>query len=166
MSRTLKITALALLGVVILWACGGGEVADPKTSGEKFLKAYLTNDFSGAKDFATKETDEVLDQMSTSADDSKKGDLTKLTVGAFTETGDNGTLAYNYEGKDLVLKMKKEDGKWAADMTKDELSAINGASNPASDLTKGLESAMEGIVDSAAAAATGGTESHGDGHSH
>lgn len=163
MTRTLKITALALLGVVILWACGGGEVADPKTAGEKFLKAYLSNDFSGAKDYANKETDDVLDQLSTSSDDKSKGDPSKMTVGEWTESGETGTLAYKYDGKDMVLKMVKEDGKWVAAMSKDELSAITGKSTVAGDMTKAIES----MGDSLSGALNGGTEhKEGDGHSH
>jgi hypothetical protein len=140
--KTLRISAFALLGVAILWACGGGISDDPKATGKKFLKAYIRNDYSEAKVYASENTDHCLDYFArTAKKDETKGKSGKLTVGDFTLNGHEGTLAYQYNGKDMILKMVTEDGKWVASLGKDELSAIKDTYSFEDDRESGLKNA-------------------------
>ncbi|MBK9451437.1 MAG: hypothetical protein IPN95_18900 [Bacteroidetes bacterium] len=109
MKRTLKFSAIALLAVVVLWACGGAS--GPKAVGER------KGDIEGAKKFATKDAQESLGMMAASAE-AKKTNPDKIEIGEIKEEGDKATLSYKENGTDKSLNLVKEDGQWKAAWTK------------------------------------------------
>jgi Domain of unknown function (DUF4878) len=136
MTKTLKFSAIALLAVVVLWACGGK--GGPKEVAEKFLNAIAAGDYDGASKYATKEAQESLKMMATMGG-GEKGEAAKIEIGDVKEEGDKATVSYKENGTDKTLDMVKEDGEWKANWSKG-----GGA----------LENAVEGAVDSAIEGAT------------
>lgn len=141
MIRTIKISAIAICSMVILWACGGGASA-PKDVAKSFLDAVESGDSLKAKDHATETTQAQLAMFFAFAKEPTKRDV---TIGEEKIDGDNATVNYKLKGdeKDHSLKLKKVDGKWKAETTKSELQGGDGA-NPMGD----LGNMMEGAVDS------------------
>jgi hypothetical protein len=115
MKRTLKFSAVALLAVLVLWACGGAS--GPKAVGESFLNAMAKGDIEGAKKYATKEAQSSLDMMAATAE-AKKANPDKIEIGEVKEEGDKATLSYKENGVDKSLNLVKEDGAWKAAWTK------------------------------------------------
>jgi hypothetical protein len=135
MKRTLKFSAVALLAVVVLWACGGS--AGPKSVGESFLSAMAKGDIEGAKKFASKESQASLEMMAGTSD-AKKANPDKIEVGDVKEEGDKATLSYKENGADKTLSLVKEDGAWKAAYSK------GGNSDTGLEgLGEGLEAAMD-----------------------
>jgi hypothetical protein len=134
MKRTLKFSAIALLAVVVLWACGGAS--GPKAVGESFLNAMAKGDIEGAKKFATKDAQESLGMMAASAE-AKKTNPDKIEIGEIKEEGDKATLSYKENGADKSLNLVKEDGQWKAAWTK------GGGDMGLDKLGEGLEEATE-----------------------
>ena len=130
MTRTLKISAIALLGVIILWACGGEQ--GPKDVADKFLKAIKTGDKETATKYISKESAENFKKWTPT----EKGDAAKIVIGDVTENDkhDEATVKYKDDGKDKELKMKKEDGQW-----KCIFDAGKGGGGGMEDATKSLE---------------------------
>ena len=141
MKRTLKFSAVALLAVVVLWACGGAS--GPKAVGESFLNAFAKGDIEGAKKYATKDAQASLDMMAASAE-AKKANPDKIEIGEVKEEGDKATLSYKENGTDKTLDLVKENGEWKAAWSK--------GGGALEDLGKGMEEAVETVVDSAAGA--------------
>jgi hypothetical protein len=135
MTRTLKFSAIALLAVVVLWACGGAS--GPKAVGENFLNAMAKGDIEGAKKYATKEAQSSLDMMAATAE-AKKANPDKIEIGEVKEEGDKATLSYKENGTEKTLNLVKEDGQWKAAWTK---------GGGMEDLGKGLEEGLEEAVD-------------------
>lgn len=174
MTRTLKITALALLGVVFLWACGGGETG-PKEIGESFLKAIKKGDFSGAKSYGTTATNEGLDKLEGNPmAEGLKGNPDDIKVGEFTEDGDKGSLAYTDGGKDKKLKMEKVDGKWKVNWSKmddtmdmgGDDSGDTGSTDTDTDMDTDTGSDMDGGEDMDGEGDDHEEHEEGDGHGH
>ena len=115
MKRTLKFSAVALLAVVVLWACGGAS--GPKAVGESFLNAFAKGDIEGAKKYATKDAQASLDMMAASAE-AKKANPDKIEIGEVKEEGDKATLSYKENGTDKTLDLVKENGEWKAAWSK------------------------------------------------
>lgn len=166
MTKTLKMSALALLGVMVLWACGGN--LGPKETGEKFLKAMKSGDFETAKDYATKEAQASLEMMAgmAGAGGDNKGNPDDIKVGDVKEDGDNATLAYTDGGKAMTLDLVKEDGKWKAKWEKG--GPGDNTDNPVNNLKDGLEDAFDGAMEELGDELGGegdGEESH-EGHDH
>jgi hypothetical protein len=139
MNRTLKFSAIALLAVVVLWACGGAGGA--KEVGEKFLTAMAKGDIEGAKKFATKDAQASLDMMAGTAD-AKKANPDKIEIGEVKEDGDKATLSYKENGTDKTLDLVKEGGEWKAAWSKG-----GGSGTGLESLGEGLEEAVEEAVE-------------------
>ncbi|HHG83526.1 MAG TPA: DUF4878 domain-containing protein [Bacteroidetes bacterium] len=142
MTRSLKLSVIALIGVMTLWACGAS--LGPKETGEKFLKAMKTGDFDTAKDHATKEAQGSLEMMAGMADGKEGGDAADIVIGALEENGDKATLSYTDAGKDLTLALVKEGGEWKADWKK---GGPGDDSSPLKGLEDGLDKALDGALD-------------------
>jgi hypothetical protein len=139
MKKTLIFSAVALLAVVVLWACGGAS--GPKAVGESFLNAMAKGDIEGAKKYATKEAQSSLDMMAGTAE-AKKANPDKIEIGEVKEDGDKATLSYKENGVDKTLNLVKEDGAWKAAWTKGGGDTGTGLD----DLGKGLEEAMDSAM--------------------
>lgn len=141
MTRTLKLSAMALLGVMILWACGGENLGAKETA-EKFLKAMKAQDFSTAKKYATAKSGESIDLVAGMSQGQPAGDPSAIVIGEVEENGDNAVVNYTEDGKDMTLKLVKESGTWKAVWSK-----TDGASDAAGDALGGamddLGNAME-----------------------
>lgn len=156
MTRSLKLAGAALLGVMILWACGG-ESLGAKETGEKFLKAMKTGDFDTAKGLATKEAAASIDMMS-GMGSGEGGNADDIKVGDVKEDGDKAVISYTDAGKAMTLNMVKEGGEWKAAWEK---GGPGDTSSPLNDLSNDLEGALDDAME-------GGDEGHdhedGEGH--
>ena len=111
MKRSFALSVIALVGVMVLWACGGA--AGPKAAGENFLNAMAKGDIETAKKYATEDSHQALDMMVAIAiTKAAKPDV--MTYGDVTEDGDKATLKYTENGTDKSLELKKVDGEWKA----------------------------------------------------
>lgn len=111
MKRSFALSVIALVGVMILWACGGAS--GPKAAGENFLNAMAKGDIETAKKYATEDSHSALDMMVASAiTKAAKPDVIEL--GDVTEDGDKATLKYKENGEDKTLELKKVEGEWKA----------------------------------------------------
>jgi hypothetical protein len=153
MKRTLKFSAIALLAVVVLWACGGAS--GPKAVGESFLNAMAKGDIEGAKKFATKDAQESLGMMAASAE-AKKTNPDKIEIGEIKEEGDKATLSYKENGADKSLNLVKEDGQWKAAWTKG--GGDMGLDKLGEGLEEGLNEAVENVGEALDSATTAPAE--------
>jgi hypothetical protein len=144
MTRTLKFSVIALLAVVVLWACGGAS--GPKAVGEKFLNAIAKGDIDGAKKFATKESESALALLASTAEE-KKAKPDKIEVGEVKEEGDKATLSYKENGTDKTLNLVKEGADWKVAYTK------GGGENSLDKIGEDLGNAVGGAMDSLAGGA-------------
>jgi hypothetical protein len=151
MKKTLIFSAVALLAVVVLWACGGAS--GPKAVGENFLNAMAKGDIEGAKKYATKEAQSSLDMMAGTAE-AKKANPDKIEIGEVKEEGDKATLSYKENGVDKTLNLVKEDGAWKAAWTKGGGDTGTGLE----DLGKNLENAMDSAMSDMPADSAGTSE--------
>jgi hypothetical protein len=149
MKRTLKFSAVALLAVLVLWACGGAS--GPKEVGEKFLAAISKGDVEGAKKFATKDAQASLDMAATTLE-AKKTTPDKIEIGTIKEDGDKATLSYKENGADKTLELMKEGGEWKAAWSKG--AGDSGMDKLGEELGGAMEGAMEGATEGGDSAAT------------
>jgi hypothetical protein len=159
MTRSLKLAALALMGVMILWACGG-EALGAKETAEKFLKAMKTGDFDTAKGLATKEAAASIDMMAGMAGDSEGGNADDIVMGDVKEDGDKAVATYTDAGKEMTLNLVKVDGEWKAAWEKGG-PADN--SSPLNDLSNELEGALDEAMEEVGDAMEGEEEGHSEG---
>ena len=146
MKRTLKFSAVALLAVVVLWACGGAS--GPKGVAEGFINAMAKGDIEGAKKFATKDAQSGLDMMAASAE-AKKANPDKIEGIEVKENGDKATATYKENGTDQTLELVKEDGQWKAAWTKG--GGDTGLDKLGDDLGAAMDSAMDSTAGDSAA---------------
>ncbi len=126
MKKIILSVATLFVMAVALVSCGGNS---PKANAEKFLKAYYTLDFENAKPVATEDTKKFIDMMSSFTgmmpDSLKvKAKDIKVDIKDVKEEGDNATVKYTMSERpdqEMNLKMVKENGKWMAKMTKEDL---------------------------------------------
>lgn len=130
MTKTLKMSALALLGVLVLWACSG---SGPQEIGEKFLNHMNDGEYAEAKKLASKDSQNAIGMLE--GQEAKKA---KLEFGEVKEDGDNATLSYKEDGVEKELKLTKEDGEWKAVFSKGG-SAPAGANLDMNEVVKELE---------------------------
>ena len=170
MIRTIKISAIAICSMVILWACSGGAAA-PKDVAKTFLDAVENGDTLKARDHATLATQAQLQLFFAMAKDPTKREV---TIGEEKIDGENATVGYKLKGdeKDHTLKLKKVENKWKAETTKADLQG-SGADplQGMGDMMEGAENALgEGMEKAGAELEKAGEEvqkaagSHKDGH--
>lgn len=164
MTRVLKFSAVAILAVLVLWACGGAALGAKETA-EKFLKAVKTNDFGTAKGMVTKDTKGALEMYEGTAKSKPAGNAADIVVGEATESGETASVAYTDAGEAKTLELKKEGGSWKAVFVKPGGGAENlgetlgGALNEAVEQVEtGLEAATEEMK------SEGTEEGHTEGH--
>ncbi|MEM0999387.1 MAG: hypothetical protein AAGN35_20180 [Bacteroidota bacterium] len=143
MTRSLKIAAFALLGVTILWACGG-EALDAKGTAEQFLKAMKTRDFDAAKAMATEEGVASIEMVASAPGEA--GNADDIVVTNVEEDGDKAVATYTDAGKEMTLNLVKEGGEWKAAFSKMD----GGGANPLDDIGKEIEGAFDEAMDEAA----------------
>lgn len=144
MTRTLKISAIAIMGALVLWACGGGA-SSSKEVGEKFLKALATGDYGTAKEYATKESQESLEMLEKMGGGETGGSADDIVVGESKEEGDKATLSYTEKGVEKTLDLVKEDGAWKAKFSKGGPTEGNGGM--IEEIGESIEDAVNEIAD-------------------
>jgi hypothetical protein len=119
---------IAILTAVILASCGGSSDS-PSQVAEKFLTHINKMEFKEAKKYATKPTGEILDMIAGMAGMMGEQEGPKsVTIKSETIDGDKATVTYRSEGKeeDETLNLLKEDGKWLAHMSKEDMAKEDG----------------------------------------
>ncbi len=144
MTRTLKVSAIAIIGAMVLWACGSKELG-PKETGEKFLKALAEGDYATAKNYASKSSQESLDMLEKMSGGESSGSADDIVVGEVKEDGEKATLAYTEKGAEKTLNLVKEDDAWKAQFDKGGDTGSNG--NPLDEVSDAIEDAMEEVVE-------------------
>ncbi len=144
MTRTLKLSAIAIIGAMVLWACGGGNLG-PKETGEKFLKALAEGDYGTAKDYATKSSQESLEMLEKMGGGESGGSADDIVVGEVKEDGDKATLAYTEKGAEKTLNLVKEDGSWKAQFDKGGDTGSTGS--PLDEITDVVEDAVDEVME-------------------
>lgn len=155
MTRALKFSAVAILAVMVLWACGGAALGAKETA-EKFLKAVKTNDFKTAKSLATKDTQGALEMYEGQASTKPAGNAADIVVGDVKEEGEAATVSYTDAGEAKTLEMKKEGGEWKAVFVK--------PGGGAEEIGKGLGDMMNEAVQNVETALDAATEEMKEGH--
>lgn len=146
-----KLTILfAVCTGFIFASCGGGKVDNtPEAVLEAFVTKLKKADYSGAKKYATKGSQEGLEAMESMAELSKMGGKeakddkmknAKIEYGKPVINGDEATIPVTADGKTTDWKLKKEDGNWKVDFNKTDMGKGNSG-----DKTSGSESGLEKI---------------------
>ena len=142
MNRTLKIAGLALVAVLVLWACG--KEMSASECAEKFLTAVQNADWDAAKTYATDDTDGAIDLLSGSDEEPAPAKAVKI-VGEEVN-GDEATVTYTLDGgAEKTVTMQKSGSKWEAVMEKSEIQEDLGQKTLEDNLMEGLEEGMEEI---------------------
>lgn len=124
----LSVAALCLIAVTLM-SCGGGS---PKAAAEKFLNGLYHMDFEAAKSVATEETKKQVDNyaslMNMGGDKAKtEAQKIKVDVKEPKVDGEKATVEYTLTGTgndDNVphtLRMVKQNGKWLAEWSKNDM---------------------------------------------
>jgi hypothetical protein len=116
MKRTLTISALALAGVLILWACASDS---PKQVAEKFLNALAHGDVDGARKYASEDSKLALTMIEDKLKDNKK-EPSKIEMGSETITDETAVVTYKENDYEKSVKLKKESGKWKVIFSKED----------------------------------------------
>ena len=126
--KRLQVFMLIPFTIFSIVSCSSGD--SPKAVAEKYLKAFGSADFEGAKKFATDDTDKLLDMM---IGYSKLIQDTALEEKRFTIIrekieGESATVFYTEEGNtsEIPLSLLRVDGKWKVNMTKESLNSAEG----------------------------------------
>ena len=144
----LSVLATCLFSLALV-SCGGGG---PKDNAEKFLNAFFHMEYDKAGEYATADAKKQLDMLSSFAGmmpDSSKKQLQKIKINVtdVKEEGDNATVTYTVtdptnnapEAGNQTLKMVKQNGKWLAAWSKQDM--MGGADSGA-----GMDSGSDGMM--------------------
>jgi len=115
MFKKLHIVALFAASLLFLTSCGGGAENTPDGVAKAFLEEIADQDFSGAKKYATKSSESMLDMMESTmalAGDAVPETDVDIEILNTKEDGDKATVYYNDGEKEDKLKLVKEDGQW------------------------------------------------------
>lgn len=123
-NRFLHFTLLLSLCAFLFSSCSF-FAEKPSKNAEKFLNHFYAFEFEEAKQYSTKSTGELLDALKGFVAMLGEEDKKKRTITIVGETmeGDAAVVTYEEEGskEPKTLKMVKEEGKWLASMTKEDL---------------------------------------------
>jgi hypothetical protein len=122
--------SLSVLVALVIVGCGG-SAGDPKAIAKDYLTAVAKMDFEKAKKFGTDDTKKFIDMMSTFSamvPDSvkkKQADAKIDITGEPSISGDDATVSYSTSEKagSQTLKLKKVNGKWLVQQSKEEAGA-------------------------------------------
>lgn len=152
-----KLIFLFTVGTSLLLAsCGGGKVENtPEAVTKAFLEKVTKGNFSGAKKYATEESQDALDAMKSAMDmagsmgkDKKKD--SKVEVGKATINGDEATVDATIDGKSKPVKLKKEKGDWKVSFSKADASkdGMNDGMNKSRDAIENIENMGDTLKES------------------
>lgn len=138
MLRKLSLLGMFAACMLFITACGGGSANTPDGVAKAFLQEVADMDFSGAKKYATKASESMLDMMEKTAElapdgvGETSGDIEIIKT---EEDGDKATVYYKSDGKEDKVKVIKEDGDWKVAFSKGEM------------MDEGMDDAFEGEGD-------------------
>ncbi len=172
MTRILKISAIAMFSMVILWACGGGG-ATPKDVAKSFLEAMEAGDSTKAQSFATEATKKQLTSYFALTKEATKRKVEIVGEPKMDgETKADVTYKLGDDAKEKTLKLVKDGEAWKAEWSK--MGDMGGMGDMMKEAAGEMGDAVEGAVDGAVEGAekaegedkAEGEHKEGDGHGH
>jgi hypothetical protein len=149
----MKNVAFVLVAILGLTAC----TMSPEDRAVAFLDAVGNQDFEEAKKHCTQQTGALLDALVAMAPDEVKSiEKKEYTIVSSVETGETAEVTYMEEGatESAVLPMKKVDGEWLVDISKDKEDTGGGEEEvgieeevPTEDITETEAVATEEVVE-------------------
>ena len=123
--RKIFLTFSLLLGLFFA-SCSGDN--KPKVVAEKFLKAINKLDFTEAKKYCNKDSQELLSVMESfsKGEEAEKAKTNAsdddFTITKVEEDGDKVKVYYKFKDsdKEIALDLKKIDGKWLISINKEQ----------------------------------------------
>lgn len=121
MKKMKKLLALVTItSTVLIVACSGGAVGDPKGVAKKFFEAMKQMNFEEAQKYATKDSENMFNLFKLGMNlnpnsDSLKGEFQnqKFEYGDAVINGDEATVTVTMNDKETTdVKLKKEEGEW------------------------------------------------------
>lgn len=123
----IRFVAAIIAVALVISACA---VSGPDATAKKFIIEISALNWDKATKLSTNEGAQVLDMvkglMSMMSDEQKKQNMKKITASDITivsskTNGDSATIVYKIKGEDKenTLNMKKIDGQWKVDYSKD-----------------------------------------------
>lgn len=145
----MRFTFMILAASLFMAACGS-KADGPKEVATKFLTHINAMEFEEAKQFGTKETNELLDMLKGFAamgGEEQKPEATAFEIKDAKEEGETATVTYRSEGseEDETLNLVKQDGKWLVNISKEDM-------NKDEDMGGAMDGAMEEGLDDMGAA--------------
>lgn len=114
-----KLVFLTLSAFMALTTISCKDSSSPKETAEKFFTALQSEKFDEAKKYATKESQSIIDMVSSlakapGADKKEKKAPGKVETSNEKIEGETATVDVKEEGKakTTTLNLKKEDGQW------------------------------------------------------
>ncbi len=119
------LTVLVLLSLSAIGGCSGAA-AGPEGAAEAFMDALGELDVETAKAHATEESQQLLEFLEAMAAEMPEAEKEQMQSADFTVVsseidGDNAVVVLDSEGEESTLNMKKVDGKWKVDLSKEDL---------------------------------------------
>ncbi len=139
----MRFTFIVLAAALFMAACGS-QADGPKEVATKFLTHINAMEFEEAKQYGTKETNDLLDMLKGFAamgGEQEKPEATAFTITDVKEEGDTATVTYKGEGTEEAetIELVKQDGKWLVNINKEDM-------NKDEDMG-GVMNEMEGTMD-------------------
>ncbi len=139
----MRFTFIVLAAALFMAACGS-QADGPKEVATKFLTHINAMEFEEAKQYGTKETNDLLDMLKGFAamgGEQEKPEATAFTITDVKEEGDTATVTYKNEGAEeaVTIELVKQDGKWLVNINKEDM-------NKDEDMG-GVMNEMEGTMD-------------------
>ena len=121
----MRFTFIVLAAALFMAACGS-KADGPKEVATKFLTHINAMEFEEAKQYGTKETNDLLDMLKGFAamgGEEQKPEATAFTITDVKEEGDKATVTYMSEGAEEAetLELVKQDGKWLVNINKEDM---------------------------------------------
>ncbi|MGF1566041.1 MAG: DUF4878 domain-containing protein [Flavobacteriales bacterium] len=145
----MRFTFMILAAALFMAACGS-KADGPKEVATKFLTHINAMEFEEAKQYGTKETNDLLDMLKSFAamgGEEQKPEATAFTITDVKEEGETATVTYKSEGSEEAetLNLVKQEGKWFVNISKEDM-------NKDEDMGGAMDGTMEEGLDDMGAA--------------
>jgi hypothetical protein len=148
----MRFTFMILAAALFMAACGS-KADGPKEVATKFLTHINAMEFEEAKQYGTKETNDLLDMLKSFAamgGEEQKPEATAFTITDVKEEGETATVTYKSEGSEEAetLNLVKQEGKWLVNISKEDMNKDEDMGGAMEDMDGAME---EGLDDMGAA---------------
>ena len=142
-----------ILAAALFMAACGSKADGPKEVATKFLTHINAMEFEEAKQYGTKETNDLLDMLKSFAamgGEEQKPEATAFTITDVKEEGETATVTYKSEGSEEAetLNLVKQEGKWLVNISKEDMNKDEDMGGAMEDMDGAME---EGLDDMGAA---------------